>query len=129
MAKQALRRWSGVNPLLTVEPARFRRVFAVDNYLFLERAVEELEVTVGVICAVADTQGVDAPEKFGMLAPNRHPPRIFANVPVYSVERPGGAKNAIIKILFKTVSASPLICGNPDGFALSACLYRLRDDG
>lgn len=92
---------AGVNPLLTVEPARFRRVFAVDNYLFLERAVEEQEVTVGVICAFADTQGVDAPEKFGMLAPNRQPTRIFADVSVYSVERPGGAKNAIIKILFK----------------------------
>ena len=59
----------------------------MNHHLLFEGAVKQLEIAVSLICLVADFEGVDASEKFGMRPSYRQAPCIVADVRIESVER------------------------------------------
>ena len=56
------------------------------DHLFFERASQQLEIAISLICLVADFEGVDASEKFRMRPSYSQPPCIVADVRIECVE-------------------------------------------
>lgn len=87
----------GVKPQFAVALPSFRGVCAMDYNLLSERVVEELEVTVGLVGAVADFQCIDTTEVFGIGFSHGQSARVFPEVVVEGVERAGVLEYLVVE--------------------------------